>query len=111
MRTAVAVGLVLGLLLLVASAPASSSVQPRLVLVSDRPVVVAGRGFHAYEKIRLLVTPGPSVKTVRAGRLGRFRVRIGFSMPRCGGVVVQALGNRGSRAMVDRPGPDCTPIG
>ena len=106
MRAAL-LGVLLGASVLVGSTPASSF--SRLVFVSDQPVAVAGTGFHPYERVRLLVTPGPSTRNVRAGRLGRFRVTLRASMPRCGGVVVQALGSRGSRAMIDRTGPDCAP--
>ncbi len=101
-------GVVLSALLIVGSTNASSTA--RLVFVSDQPVIVAGTGFRPYERVRLLITPGPSTRTVRAGQLGRFRVTLRLSIPRCGGVVVQALGNRGSRAMIDRTGLDCASI-
>ena len=101
-------GVALGALLIVGSTHAGYA--PRLALVSDEPVTVAGVGFRPYERVRLLITPGPSTRNVRAGRLGRFRVTLRASMPRCEGVVVQALGARGSRAMIDRSGPDCTPV-
>lgn len=84
-----------------------------LRIVSDQPFVVAGSGFVAHERVRLLVSAQQSMtQTLRAGRLGRFRVALPMrGFPRCGGIVVQALGNRGSRATIDRPGPDCAPIG
>ena len=108
---ALTLGVVFAALLAVGSAAAGTGATPRLHLVSDAPVVVAGAGFRPYERVRLLVSaPGPSTRGVRAGRLGRFRVALRVSMPRCGGLVVQALGSRGSRAMVDRTSTDCAPI-
>jgi len=106
---AILLGVALGASLIVGSTHAGSGSASRLALVSDEPVVVAGVGFQPRERVRLLITPGPSVRTVLAGRLGRFRATLRASMPRCGGVVVQAVGNRGSRAMTDRTGPDCAP--
>jgi hypothetical protein len=105
---AIVLGVVVAAFLVVGMAAASSS--PRLVLVSGDPVVVGGTGFRPSERVRLLVTPGPATRTVRAGKLGRFRTTLGLSIPRCGGVVVQALGDRGSRALIDRTGVDCTSI-
>jgi hypothetical protein len=84
---------------------------PLLRITSDRPFVVVGTGFRSDERVRLLVTaPEPATRTVRASASGRFRIVLGVALGRCGGVVVQALGRRGSRATVDRAGPDCAPI-
>jgi hypothetical protein len=105
----VALGVVLGAVLIVGSSNAGTT-APRLGFVSDEPVIVAGAGFRPFERVRLLISPGPSTRALRAGRRGRFRVTVRVSMPRCGGLVVQALGSRGSRALIDRPGPDCDPI-
>jgi hypothetical protein len=73
-------------------------------------VAVVGVGFRPHEKVRLLITPGPATRTVRAGQRGRFRATIRLVVPRCGSFVVQAIGNRGSRAMIDRTGLDRAPI-
>ena len=88
----------------------SASAAPQLRIVSTEPAVVVGVGFRPHERVRLLITPGPSARTVRAGQRGRFRVTIRQRVPRCGSFVVQALGNQGSRAMIDRTGPDCSSI-
>jgi len=104
----VVLGVVLGALLQVASTSASTA--PQMRIISTDPAVVVGFGFGPHEKVRLLVTPGPSTRTVRAGQRGRFRTAFRLALPRCGSLVVQAIGNRGSRAMIDRTGVDCTPI-
>lgn len=104
----VVVAVALGALLQVGWTHASTA--PQLRIVSTGPGVVVGVGFRPHEKVRLLISPGPTTRTVRAGQRGRFRVTLRLVPPRCGGVVVQAIGNRGSRAMIDRPGPDCVPI-
>jgi hypothetical protein len=109
MRAAL-LGVMLVALLIVSSTYGGRDIDPRLAFVSYEPVVVAGSGFRSYERIRVLVSPGPVTRTIRAGRLGRFRVTVRTSFPRCGGLVVQALGSRGSRAMIDRAGIDCAPI-
>ncbi|MGH3127446.1 MAG: hypothetical protein ACRDPX_05980 [Gaiellaceae bacterium] len=104
----VVLGVVLGALLHVSSTSASAA--PQLRIVSAEPTVVVGVGFHPHEKVRLLITPGPATRMVRAGQRGRFRAAVRFSIPRCGSFVVQALGNQGSRAMIDRVGLDCASI-
>jgi hypothetical protein len=109
---AVAVGMVFAALLAVGPTTAGTGSASRLHIASDAPVVIAGSGFRPYERVRLLIAaPGPATRIARAGGRGRFRVVLRFSMPRCGGVVVQAFGSRGSRAMVDRIGLDCASIG
>ena len=55
-------GVALGALLIVGSTDGASA--PRLAFVSDEPVVVAGVGFRPFERVRLLVTPGPSTRNV-----------------------------------------------
>jgi hypothetical protein len=101
-------GLAVGALALVGWTFASSA--PQLRIVSSEPVAVVGVGFRPHEKVRLLITPGPATRTVRAGQRGRFRATIRLVVPRCGSFVVQAIGNRGSRAMIDRTGLDRAPI-
>lgn len=101
-------GLAIGALALASWASASSAAQLRIV--STEPAAVVGVGFRPYERVRLLITPGPSTRTVRAGQRGRFRATVRLVIPRCGSFVVQAIGSRGSRATVDRTGPDCAPI-
>jgi hypothetical protein len=88
----------------------SASTAPRLRIIPAEPAAVIGVGFRPHEKVRLLITPGPSTRTVRAGQRGRFRTTFRLVLPRCGSLVVQAIGNRGSRAMIDRTGVDCASI-
>ena len=88
----------------------SPSTSPQMRIVSTEPAVVIGVGFRPHERVRLLITPRPVTRTVRAGQRGRFRATIRLSIPRCGSLVVQALGNHGSRAMIDRTGVDCASI-
>jgi hypothetical protein len=84
-----------------------ASPAPQLRIVSVEPAVVIGVSFRPHEKVRLLITPGPATRTVRAGQRGRFRATFRLVLPRCGSFVVQAIGNHGSRAMIDRTGVDC----
>ena len=102
--------LVIALSALLQVGTTSASTAPQMRIVSTEPAVVIGVGFRPHERVRLLITPGPSARTVRAGQRGRFRVTIRQRVPRCGSFVVQALGNQGSRAMIDRTGPDCSSI-
>jgi len=104
----VVLGVTLGALLQVGWT--SPSTAPQMRIVSTEPAVVIGVGFRPHEKVRLLITPGPATRTVRAGQRGRFRTMIRLGVPRCGSFVVQALGNQGSRAMIDRAGLDCASI-
>jgi hypothetical protein len=104
----VVLGVALGGLLQLGWTSASTAPQLRIVLTD--PVVVVGVGFRPHEKVRLLITPGPATRTVRAGQRGRFRATIRLFIPRCGSFVVQALGDQGSRAMIGRAGLDCASI-
>ena len=102
--------LVIALSALLQVGTTSASTAPQMRIVSTEPAVVIGVGFRPHERVRLLITPRPVTRTVRAGQRGRFRATIRLSIPRCGGLVVQALGNQGSRAMIDRTGVDCASI-
>lgn len=106
-----ALGIVSSALLAVSCANAGTDrAAPVLRISSDRPLVVVGTGFRPQEGVRLLVSPGPATQRVRAGQRGRFRVVLAAAMPRCGGIVVQAVGRQGSRATIDRTGPDCASV-
>ena len=90
---------------------ANSTRTPRLELASTAPLIVEGRGFAPGERVKLLVSAGsPLTRVVSAGPRGGFRTRWLLSIGRCQAVVVQAIGNRGSRAMVDLTAPDCAPV-
>ena len=108
MRRRVVLGVALAALVPAGLAEASNA--PHLRIVAGEPGVVVGVGFRPHEKVKLLISPGPSSRTVRAGERGRFRATMRLVIPRCGSLVVQAIGNRGSRAMIDRTGLDCALI-
>lgn len=87
---------------------ADEAKRPALKILDLAPLRVQGTNFEAGERIRLLVNArGPLAKTVRAGERGGFTVRLGVSVDGCTAVVVQAIGARGSRAMVDLTRPGC----
>jgi hypothetical protein len=85
--------------------------RPTLGIVSLDPLTVRGREFVAGERIKLLLGTPPRTKSARADARGRFTVRFRVGAGRCSGVVVQAFGSRGSRALVDVGAPTCSPLG
>ena len=89
-------------------ADGAAPARPALTLVDRDPLTVRGVAFRPNERVKLLVTPGPVTRRARAGVRGGFRVSLGFTPGRCDDVVVQAIGEHGSRAMVDVIRPDCT---
>jgi hypothetical protein len=84
-----------------------------LRLLSSKPLVVQGKGFHAGERVR--VTLAANSDTIRrrttASRAGLFRTDFGsVSFGRCGGFSVRASGALGSVAVLKRPPlPGCIP--
>jgi hypothetical protein len=96
------------IVLLGVSLGAADARRPALRIVDLAPLTVQGTSFKAGERVKLLVNAGgPHAKTVRAGRRGGFTVRLDVSVRGCTAVVVQAIGGRGSRAMVDLTRPGC----
>jgi hypothetical protein len=88
--------------------PAETSANPRLTIVSTSPLTAHGRGFRASERVKLIATgQGVESKTVKASARGGFTAR--FRMSPDAAVAVQAIGSRGSRAMIDITQPDRTP--
>jgi hypothetical protein len=91
--------------------PADSAAKPSLSLASETPLVVAGRGFKAGERVTVvasLTQQGEFRKRIAAGSSGRFRVRFRSADASCGPVYVAAVGRQGSRAALRRrgvPGP------
>jgi hypothetical protein len=82
------------------SRTATPSTQPgraTLKLVQVSPLTVLGRSFKPGEKVR--VSADNRRKTVTAGTRGGFTVTFPNANP-CNGVVVTAVGSRGSRASV-----------
>lgn len=82
-----------------------------LKLVALNPLTVRGVGFTPGESIRLLVTADQVVtRSLKAGPRGGFLVKLPVRLTdRCSSLVVQAIGSRGHRAMVDRTAVACDP--
>lgn len=72
------------------------------------PLAVHGRGFHAREHVR--VTIGARADTVVATRDGTFVAPFpGFTISRCGAVLIRAVGSKGTTAALKIPRPACLP--
>jgi hypothetical protein len=85
-----------------------------LRLVSDAPVVVAGRDFQQRVLVRVSLQAGGSrlTKIARASAVGRFTARFGTTLGHAcdrGPVVVVATTARGQRAVLKIPAPECPP--
>ncbi len=88
--------------------------KPSLRIIDQAPLTVRGTDFRPDERVKLLVNAGkPFFRAARAGARGGFIARLGGRVDgACAEVVVQAIGARGSRAMVEllaRPGCDTQP--
>jgi hypothetical protein len=68
-----------------------------------------GAGFVSGERVAVTVAAGERRAHIvtRAGRDGRFVVRVAAGPGRCGDVFVRAVGARGSRASLSLPRPAC----
>ncbi len=102
------------ILLALVLAPSSGAVQQkaRIWLVSERPVVVRGNGFGAWESVRVSVAAkGMRVsKAVFASRSGVFVARWTRSITAgCTSVTVTAKGSRGTSATWRLVANDCGP--
>lgn len=77
--------------------------KPRLVIASERPLVVVGRGFRTGERVSLTASIGSQDvrRSLAADSQGRFIARFRTG-PVCGPIYVQATGRRGSRASARR---------
>jgi hypothetical protein len=101
---------VAGLLLAGAGAAysAGEAKRPTLRILELAPVRIQGTNFKPGERVKLLINAGgPVAKSVRAGPRGGFTTRLDVSVRGCDGLVVQAIGGRGSRAMTDVTRPGC----
>ena len=104
------------LLVLVALAFAGSSAaggSPRVRLTDRSPAILAGTGFHAQERVSVVVSSGEVVlrKAVTAGARGTIVARWARSLPAaCNGTAIVARGSAGSRAVFKDPPTDCAPI-
>jgi hypothetical protein len=90
-----------------AGASVAASPKPALRVAELYPVTVQGSGFRAYERVRVTISAPVNVKRVRADRGGRFRTGFAIRLPRCGTVLVRAVGGQGSRAQLEIPRPYC----
>ena len=93
-----------------AALPVQSTGRPTLALASETPLVVAGRGFKAGERVTVVasVVQGKFRKKVSAGTGGRFKARFAAADASCGPIYIAAIGREGSRASLRRrgiPGP------
>lgn len=90
------------------SSPHDAEARPALKIVSLSPLTVKGARFVPGERVKLLVSGGGGKsKAARADRRGRFTAAFAVKLDRCTSFVVQAVGARGSRAMVDVTAPSC----
>jgi hypothetical protein len=79
--------------------------KPSLRILDAAQLTVRGTSFKPGERVKLLINAGtPMTKAVKAGPRGGFTARLGVRMNNAT-VVVQAIGTRGSRAMVDVTAP------
>jgi hypothetical protein len=92
----------------VATAPGAS-----LNLGGTHPVSVRGEGFHARERVRLVLHEGGDThrRRARAGASGAFSATFkGTAIDRCEPFSITATGRAGSRARVGRRAPvGCPP--
>jgi len=98
----------------VAGAAAQTERTPGLVLVGQKPLVVAGTGFKPRERVTLnaitVSAPRPSVVRARAGATGSFRTRLAAFTRQCGEpYVITARGSAGSIAVLPLQAPPCAP--
>lgn len=87
-----------------------ATARPALKMTGVTPLQVSGTGFRSGERVVIRITGWDSaVKRVSASRRGTFVARFpGILMQRCGRMVIVAVGNRGSRAVL-RPSPRWCP--
>src|SRR5439155_14485693 len=85
------------------------AVRTWLRLVDDEPMTFRGGGFHAHERVKLVVVGGGrAVKYLLAGAAGGFVVRVaGVDPNACQGFSAVATGNLGSRATYKRAPGQC----
>ncbi len=111
-------GLVVGLSLFLAAgvasaAPAKQAKRASLKVLDTRPLAVRGTGFKPYERVRVRYssTGAVQVRTRIASKTGTFTIRFELPVTACAVSSVQALGGKGSRALVVPPvsDADCKP--
>ena len=95
----------------VVGAATAKAPRPTLGITAMAPLAVQGKAFRVNEKVTLLVTVGgkPMRAAVRTGSLGGFRHVFSYRLAKCTGISIQAIGSRGSRAMLSLDQPHCAP--
>jgi hypothetical protein len=92
----------IGLAVLVCSAGAAGAASPpTLRVIGSTPVKIVGAGFHATERVTVVVTTldGRHSAHVTASPSGSFTATFPFRLSRCGaGYTVSARGEQGSAA-------------
>ena len=88
---------------------AAASTHATLSLTQRQPIVLRGRGFQPWERVRVMLeTRVTRVRELRAGRGGSFTATFaGTIFPHCGGVFARARGAAGSVATLKIPLPAC----
>ncbi|HEU6444617.1 MAG TPA: hypothetical protein VFL61_06120 [Gaiellaceae bacterium] len=113
MARVLAIGaLVLALVPAGAAAEQSAAGKAKLRVLSTAPLKVKGTGFHAHERVAVRVTGrgGVTRKRVSASSRGGWVLAFpGITYDRCNGLVVSAVGSRGSRTGLKLPQPLCPP--
>ncbi len=86
-----------------------SSRQAQLRLMDTAQPMVRGTGFHARERVRLVVrAPALVLRSATASTGGGFTMRLpGVSLSSCAGFSITATGDRGSRATLKRAPGQC----
>jgi hypothetical protein len=111
-RRLVSVAVLLTVAAFVLSHAAGGASRPALTLLRMQPLTVAGKGFEAHERVRL-VLQGAARGSHRVTASSRGTFTKAFSrvtVDRCSGFWVGATGSAGSRAkLVRRAKPECSP--
>ena len=95
-----------------AAAQQAAAGKAKLRVMSAAPLKVKGTGFAPSERVLVGVRgrQGLTRKRVTAGRSGGWVLSFpGIGYERCSGLIVNAVGSRGSRAGVKLPQPLCPP--
>jgi hypothetical protein len=93
-----------------AAATGERTSRPTLTLTSAAPLRVAGWSFLAGERVRVsALSTRKASKVAVANNSGRFTVTLNIGYDRCNGLLVTAVGSRGSRTTLKRPELMCPP--
>lgn len=97
------------------AAGAAPSSRPHIELTGTQPLSVRGAGFHARERVTVLLHQAEGATRahhVTTSRAGSFTATfLGALLGRCAGVSITAVGAAGDRAMLKRiPLPACHPV-